>query len=218
MNARKDRIKRSAQTGDKLYRSAIDLKGQTFGKLIVIEYHHSNKNGVYWLCNCECGNQKVMNASDLRKRRKTTMVQASCGCAFIEQARRLASERKGPKSPRWIKNREYVVSHKVTKKFLYKQLQTLMSGRKTKRTHLIVGYTASDLVAHLEKKFDSNMSWANYGTYWHIDHILPVSYFTKRGIFDPVVVNALENLQPLEAIENIRKGNKVIINARTPNN
>lgn len=47
------------------------------------------------------------------------------------------------------------------------------------------------------------MSWNNYGE-WHIDHIKPVSKFRNNT---PVrIVNALCNLQPLWAKENLIKG------------
>ena len=49
------------------------------------------------------------------------------------------------------------------------------------------------------------MSWDNHGK-WHIDHIKPVSKFDKNTL--PSIVNALSNLQPLWAIDNIQKGNQ----------
>lgn len=77
----------------------------------------------------------------------------------------------------------------------------------------LVGYTVLELRSHLERQFDQQMSWGNYGTYWHIDHIKPVSAFQlspDRGA-DEIVAQAklcwtLSNLQPLPAIENLRKG------------
>lgn len=36
---------------------AIDLTGQTFGKLTVLRQDGKKPNGEYvWLCQCECGN------------------------------------------------------------------------------------------------------------------------------------------------------------------
>jgi hypothetical protein len=54
------------------------------------------------------------------------------------------------------------------------------------------------------------MTMENYGSYWHIDHIKPRSLFTYTSIEDEQFKKcwALSNLQPLEALENIRKGNK----------
>ena len=72
-----------------------------------------------------------------------------------------------------------------------------------------IGYQWGHLVRHLESKFDAVMNWENYGSYWHIDHIIPISYFLEKGIEDPSIVNALWNLRPLEASENMSKGAKV---------
>ena len=80
---------------------------------------------------------------------------------------------------------------------------------KLKTTVEILGYTPEDLVEHLENQFDSEMSWDNYGVYgWHVDHIIPVDYYLKSGVTDPAIVNALSNLQPMWASENLSKGAK----------
>ena len=74
----------------------------------------------------------------------------------------------------------------------------------------LVGYTLEDLVKHLQSKFDINMSWQNYGSYWQIDHIRAQSLFNYNSSEDPEFKKcwALKNLQPLEKIENIKKGNR----------
>jgi hypothetical protein len=74
----------------------------------------------------------------------------------------------------------------------------------------LVGYTLQQLIEHLEKQFDEQMTWDNQGSYWHIDHIKPKSLF-QYSDFDNEEFKkcwALENLQPLEGKENIRKSNK----------
>lgn len=45
----------------------------------------------------------------------------------------------------------------------------------------------------------------NYGE-WHIDHKKPLSKFDKTEKSN--IVNALSNLQPLWAIDNLKKSNK----------
>jgi len=74
----------------------------------------------------------------------------------------------------------------------------------------ILGYTAKDLKKHLEKLFKPGMGWENYGSYWHIDHIRPQIWFKYETINDSEFKKcwSLENLQPLEAIENSRKSNR----------
>ena len=73
-----------------------------------------------------------------------------------------------------------------------------------------VGYTKEQLKEHLEKQFDDKMTWENQGTYWHVDHIKPKSLFEYDSIDHPEFKKcwSLDNLQPLEAKENIRKSNK----------
>lgn len=54
----------------------LDLTGQVFGKLTVIgPDHRDNKRGWWWLCQCECGNTKVIASGNLRS--GSTI---SCGC------------------------------------------------------------------------------------------------------------------------------------------
>lgn len=66
-------------------------------------------------------------------------------------------------------------------------------------------YTIDELRAHLEHQFVPGMSWGNYGK-WHVDHKKPCAKFNMAN---PEQFNecwALENLQPLWAGDNIRKG------------
>ena len=54
----------------------IDLTGQQFGKLVVIEYAGRNeRRESLWRCHCDCGNESVVRGDVLR--RGTT---ESCGC------------------------------------------------------------------------------------------------------------------------------------------
>lgn len=54
----------------------IDLDGQRFGKLTVLERAGSDKRkNVTWKCLCDCGKETVVPAADLRRGHTT-----SCGC------------------------------------------------------------------------------------------------------------------------------------------
>jgi hypothetical protein len=81
---------------------------------------------------------------------------------------------------------------------------------KTKEGHTIdlLGYSSIELKEHIELLFIDGMSWDNHGE-WHIDHKKAVSLFNKET--HPSIVNALSNLQPLWAIDNIKKSNKIIL-------
>ncbi|AUR97483.1 coil containing protein [Vibrio phage 1.239.O._10N.261.52.F6] len=68
----------------------------------------------------------------------------------------------------------------------------------------LLGYTCEQLREHIESQFDDGMSWDNRSEF-HIDHIKPVKAFLDEGVTDPSIINALDNLQPLWAHENLSK-------------
>lgn len=73
----------------------------------------------------------------------------------------------------------------------------------------LIGCSSVELKNHLESKFQSGMTWDNYGkSGWHIDHIRPLSSFDFK---DPKQLGEAchyTNLQPLWAKDNIAKGDK----------
>ena len=84
-----------------------------------------------------------------------------------------------------------------------------VSANKTDSTHVMLGYTRDELITHMESLFTEGMTWDNHGA-WHIDHIKPVIAFVKEGIDDPKIINALSNLQPLWAEDNMSKSGKYL--------
>lgn len=85
-------------------------------------------------------------------------------------------------------------------------------SKRGKSTFDYLPYTPEELRQHLELQFDDNMNWENYGAYWDIDHIYPQSKLPYDSLEHPNFTKcwSLDNLQPLEKKENIRKGNKTI--------
>lgn len=75
----------------------------------------------------------------------------------------------------------------------------------------LVGYTVEQLKRHLERKFNQNMTWENYGIVWQIDHKIPISAFNfeKPEDIDFRRCWSLNNLQPLEVSKNGSKGAKL---------
>ena len=57
-------------------RKCIDLTGQKFGRLTVIKRAMDKKYSIpYWVCQCECGNTKIIRGSSLK-----SGATQSCGC------------------------------------------------------------------------------------------------------------------------------------------
>lgn len=85
-------------------------------------------------------------------------------------------------------------------------------GKQGRKTFLLLGYTAEDLMAHLERHFQPGMSWDNYGRGgWEIDHIIPLAAhnFETPDHHDFKRAWAITNLQPLWAQENASKNDRL---------
>lgn len=71
---------------------------------------------------------------------------------------------------------------------------------------VLLGYSADDLMVHLEKQFEDGMSWDNYGQ-WEVDHIIPRHFFKYNNHKDAEFEMCwrLENLRPLWKSENRKR-------------
>ena len=83
---------------------------------------------------------------------------------------------------------------------------------KKSKTFEILGCSHENFKSHLERQFTNGMSWENQGK-WHLDHIYPVSLAKDEQ--ELIKLNHYTNFQPMWAIENIIKSNKVIPNTQT---
>ncbi len=101
------------------------------------------------------------------------------------------------------------LSHRMAASMNYSLKNGSKSGSKWED---LVGYTVSDLKNHLERQFQNGMNWEllMQGKI-HIDHIIPISVhnFEHPADIDFQKCWALSNLQPLWAIDNIKKSNKL---------
>ena len=80
---------------------------------------------------------------------------------------------------------------------------------KRNKTFKIVGCTPEFLKEYLEKQFKSGMTWKNHTLDgWHVDHRIPLS--SGQTIDEVEKLSHYTNLQPMWAIENIKKSNKII--------
>ncbi len=90
------------------------------------------------------------------------------------------------------------------------------STNKSQRSVNYLGCSIIEYKSYLESKFEDWMSWSNYGrckfgeVRWHIDHIIPLSRFNLMDIEERKKAFHYTNTAPLEAIANIKKGNKIL--------
>ena len=80
--------------------------------------------------------------------------------------------------------------------------------RKDNTTKNILGCNADQLKQHLEQQSQPGMTWENQGSFWHIDHIIPLSSaLSKEELYK---LCHYTNLQPLMALDNLKKGCKIL--------
>jgi len=105
------------------------------------------------------------------------------------------------------KNLERYYKNKVNMNFSRRMRKSLNGLKNGMSWESLVGYTIIDLKEHLEKQFTDGMTWENYGE-WHIDHVKPICKFNINSVDceDFKTCWSLDNLQPLWAIDNLKKG------------
>ena len=87
----------------------------------------------------------------------------------------------------------------------------ILKKHKTDKTLNLLGCSAQFLRTYIENKFLEGMTWDNYGKHgWHIDHIIPCSSFNLTDSTQQQICFHYTNLQPLWAIDNLKKSNKIL--------
>ena len=108
----------------------------------------------------------------------------------------------------WINKKLKTDPHFKLKQSLAHRIYLALKGTvKSKRTMKLLGCTIEELWIHLEKKFTKGMTQKNYGK-WHVDHIKPCASFDLTAPGQQEICFHYTNLQPLWAIDNMKKGDK----------
>ena len=156
----------------------------------------NGRNGYRTICRL-CSNQKdKVYRSDLSIKEKITLRQK----AYNNDP--LFRERVNEGKQRNYHNNPHVrLIH-----CLRSRLSGALRGNKIQHTIEYLGCSIDFLICYFQSLFTPGMTVDNYGTFWHIDHILPVSIFNGN---DPEICFHWTNVQPLEAKVNIVKSNKL---------
>jgi len=75
----------------------------------------------------------------------------------------------------------------------------------------LLGCSLKSYREYIESLWKPGMSWDNWGVYgWHIDHIIPTSFFDLTENNQVIECFNYKNTQPLWAFDNMSKSNKII--------
>jgi hypothetical protein len=88
-----------------------------------------------------------------------------------------------------------------------RRIREILTQKKSQRVKEYVGCSFDELKTHLSLKFQKGMTWDNYGSEWHIDHIIPCTAFNFLDDIEAKACFYYKNLQPLWGPENIKKNN-----------
>lgn len=149
------------------------------------KYH---KNGVLQGCKeCRTKKQRKEYSGEYYKKRRNnrTLKQKNKQREYF----RIKSQERRKKPEERLKQ--------ATRTRIYNSLK----DEKDRSTEQYLGCSTPEYKQHLENQFTSEMSWDNWGTYWEIDHIIPLS---KGGTFH------FSNTQPLTLTENRIKSAKIL--------
>lgn len=91
---------------------------------------------------------------------------------------------------------------------LRSKIHKILKGKTTSYQD-IIGCDLEFLKKWIEFRFDKNMNWENLGTYWQIDHILPINMFKDDLEQTKYICFHWTNLQPLTTFENRSKSDKL---------
>jgi hypothetical protein len=86
------------------------------------------------------------------------------------------------------------------KEALRARIYNSMRNNKNNTSLEYLGCSIDEYKIHLQNQFTPEMNWENWGSYWEIDHIVPLS---KGGTFH------FTNTQPLTITNNRKKSNKI---------
>lgn len=112
-----------------------------------------------------------------------------------------------PERARAIAQREKSKPHQKLRKAMKRRIKDYLKATQTAdQWRNLVSCTPQELQTHLESQFTPSMTWANYGTMWHIDHIIPCAAFDWSRPGHLQWCWHRNNLRPLPALENEMKG------------
>jgi len=112
----------------------------------------------------------------------------------------------------WHKSRMSLTPQRRSIANMRTRLKQIMKNTKLGGTFSkssLLGCSTRDFAKHLENNFTKCMTWDNYGSHWHVDHIIPCSAFDHADKKQIAQCWHFTNLRPLAASANIAKSDTI---------
>jgi hypothetical protein len=97
-------------------------------------------------------------------------------------------------------------------KFICNQRSRIYNALRNKQKTTIeyLGCNSTEFFNWLSYNFDENINFENYGSYWHIDHVIPISNFNLENVAEQTICFNWRNTCPLSVKENLTKNNSLV--------
>lgn len=105
----------------------------------------------------------------------------------------------------WVKSRKDDPQFKIKRNLRRRVHHVLKGTNKADSTFKLLGCTLPEFILHLEKQFSDGMTWSNYGSRWHIDHIIPCFTFDLTKLEQQFKCFHYTNQRPLWKLDNLKR-------------
>jgi hypothetical protein len=179
------KTKNSCKECEKEYKRSHREKNKEKLKESAAKYYENNKDSILERVANNYSNNKEKKLEYQKKYASLNKEKISAYKMEYQRNRRLSDP---------VYKLKYVVGRLIRNSLKCKGLS------KNKRSKDILGCSIEFFKVYIEEKFIDSMSWDNYGTYWDIDHRIPLSTaVTEEQVLK---LNHYTNLQPLDSNTN----------------
>lgn len=90
------------------------------------------------------------------------------------------------------------------------RIHEILKEYKDETSNYLLGVNKIFLKRWMEFQFGESISWENFSKEWHIDHVIPISFFDVTQKEQQKICFNWMNLRPLNKTKNIQKHSKIL--------
>jgi hypothetical protein len=165
------------------------------------EYYNANKDTLL----IKNRNYRLTNSDAINKQRKEYRSQDNIKEHIKRKNKEYLPVRKQKIKELRVTDLNFKLSEVLRTKF-----HKYLNGKSTSLLN-ILGCDLDFFKRWISFRFDETMSWNNYGSEWHIDHVLPINKFFLDDQIQVNICYHWTNLQPLSIKENQSKSDKILL-------
>ena len=94
------------------------------------------------------------------------------------------------------------------KRYVRTRIYNCLKRNKNRRSIEYLGCSNTQYFNYI-MNYNCDYTIENYGSVWHIDHVIPISHFDMEDDYDTTLAFNWRNTMPLSCIENLSKNNRI---------